>query len=151
MRWIRTGSLFIGAALIIMQFFRPEKNSSRQQVTGSIATVSATPENVQAILRNACYDCHSNNTHYPWYASIQPAGWWLAQHVREGKEALNFDEYASYSAKRQVNKLKRLRTQLEEGKMPLPAYTWLHPAARLTPAEKDTVLKWVDALLRNKE
>lgn len=149
MRWLKAGGLLIGAGIMIIQFFPPEKNDS--PVSNSITQVHAMPAGVQRILENACYDCHSNHTRYPWYAQLQPAGWWLAQHVRDGKEGLNFDEYSVYSSKRQVNKLKRLKTQLEEGKMPLPSYTWLHPAARLTPAQKDTVLQWVDTLLRNKQ
>lgn len=148
MRLLKAGGLFIGAGIIIMQFFPPEKNDS--PAPNSITQVYVLPAGVQRILENACYDCHSNHTRYPWYAEVQPAGWWLAQHVRDGKEALNFDEYGAYSSKRQLNKLKRLKTQLEEGKMPLPAYTWLHPAGRLTAAQKDTVLRWVDTLLRNK-
>jgi len=135
MRWLKAGGLLIGAGVMIIQFFPAEKNDA--PVSNSITQVYAMPASVQRILKNACYDCHSNHTRYPWYAQLQPAGWWLAQHVRDGKEGLNFDEYGAYSSKRQVNKLKRLKTQLEEGTMPLPSYTWLHPAARLTPAQKD--------------
>ncbi|GEP97718.1 heme-binding domain-containing protein [Chitinophaga cymbidii] len=135
--------IFIG-----IQFFRPERNqSSTGHFPEDIATVYTVPPNVKSILKITCYDCHSNNTSYPWYMNIQPVGWFMARHIRDGKEELNFNEYATYSEKRRRNKLKRMKEQVISGKMPLPSYTMLHADARLTANQRELVLKWIDGTL----
>ena len=90
---------------IIAQFFGPEKNE------GAIASVDAffsetnPPENVKVILKEACFDCHSNFTRYPWYNKITPVNYWLADHVRHGKGDLNFSEWDTYKLKRKDHKM----------------------------------------------
>ncbi|MEI3802576.1 Haem-binding domain-containing protein [Chitinophaga ginsengisegetis] len=134
--------------IVAIQFFQPEKNEnggrkSPDEITG-LYTI---PANVQTILKQACYDCHSNNTRYPWYAGIQPVGWLMAAHIREGKKELNFDEYGAYSSKRQRNKMKRMKEQVTAGKMPLSSYTLIHADARLTTGQKELIANWIDSTL----
>jgi hypothetical protein len=81
---------------ILIQFIRPEKNNSKDE-TNDITTVMQVPESVKQIIKTSCADCHSNNTKYPWYSEIAPISWYLAQHVNEGKEHLNFSELAAYN------------------------------------------------------
>ncbi len=69
---------------------------------------------MQNILKRSCYDCHSNNTVYPWYDRIQPVAWWLQYHVNHGKHSLNFSEFGSYSVARQAKKLKNIGKQIKE-------------------------------------
>ena len=102
------------------------------------------PGNVLAVFKTACYDCHSNNTRYPWYVNIQPVGWVLAHHVKEGKEELNFSEFGTYSKKKQYNKLRSIGESIKEGTMPLNSYRVMHAGARLTETEKNALLKWVE-------
>jgi mono/diheme cytochrome c family protein len=128
--------------LLVTQFFRPERNVATAKSDKDITTVFAVPDSVQKIFEKACNDCHSNNTRYPWYANIQPVGWWLAHHINEGKHHLNFSEYASYPQKRQVRKLKQIMDQIDEGEMPMDSYLWIHKDAKLTEAEKATVMNW---------
>jgi len=109
--------------------------------------VAVVPADVQAILKKACYHCHSNNTHYPWYVNIQPVGLYLGHHIEEGKDELNFNQFGDYSAKRQRNKLKAIVEQIRDGEMPLPSYMLLHKEARLTAAEKTAITKWVENTL----
>ncbi|SFW83043.1 heme-binding domain-containing protein [Chitinophaga sancti] len=139
------------SALIIfiaMQFFQPAKNrNSSESSQGNITTVYHIPTDVQTILKVACYDCHSNNTRYPWYVNIQPVGWFMAGHIKHGKEELNLDEYRTYSAKRQRNKMKRMKEQVMEGKMPLSSYTLIHRNAKLTTIQKELIAKWIDSTL----
>ena len=90
----------------------------------------------------ACYDCHSNNTTYPWYSNIQPMGWLLANHIKEGKAELNFNEFGSYSERRQQSKLKSIAGQVKENEMPLASYTMLHKNARLTKHQKALIIDW---------
>jgi hypothetical protein len=108
-----------------------------------ITKTYAVPSNVKAMLEVACYDCHSNYTRYPWYANIQPVGWWLAKHVKDGKEDLNFSEFGSYSLKRQKNKLRSIENSIKDDDMPLTSYTLIHKNARLTNEEKTQITDWV--------
>lgn len=136
-------SLFL--IFVVIQFIQPSRNNEKP--TGSdITKVYLMPGNIQSILKESCYDCHSNSTRYPWYTHVQPLGWWMAWHIREGKSELNFDEFAGYSSRRQKSKLKAIYESIEDEAMPLPSYTWLHPSARLTAEKKKILLKWIDEI-----
>ncbi|WP_173820176.1 heme-binding domain-containing protein, partial [Niastella vici] len=78
---------------VVIQFIQPARNKNGQVLAADISKMYSLPENVQATLKTACYDCHSNNTQYPWYVNIQPAGWMLARHIKQGKAELNFSEF----------------------------------------------------------
>src|ERR1051325_5848024 len=90
--------LILIVILILIQFIRPAKNIHAQPQPADISTIYTVPADVDTILVKACNDCHSNNTRYPWYNHIQPVAWWMKNHVDEGKEHLNFNEFASYPA-----------------------------------------------------
>lgn len=137
-------TLFI--ALIIIQFFHPKKNVSAAPGPNHIEATHAVPPAVKGILEKACYDCHSDNTRYPWYNNVQPVAWWLAHHVDEGKNELNFSQFGSYAAKRQAHKLEEVSEMVKEHRMPLESYEWLHSDAKLTPEEVKTLTDWADAL-----
>ncbi|MEI7734886.1 MAG: heme-binding domain-containing protein [Ferruginibacter sp.] len=133
-------------AFIVIQFFRPEKNISTVTSANDITTKYAVPADVQTILKTSCYDCHSNNTAYPWYNNIQPVAWWLKNHVDEGKKELNFSEFASYRIGRQYRKLDEVNKQIKEGEMPLESYTIIHGNAKLSEQQKLVVASWVNAI-----
>lgn len=133
--------LFIGA-----QFYRPPRNAGVTEGPPSIIARHKVPADVQNILRRSCYDCHSNNTAYPWYASVQPVAWWLNQHVTEGKAELNFSEFARYDAKRAVRKLQATADELLDRHMPLKSYLWMHRDAKLTDADVALVSQWAEDL-----
>lgn len=128
------------AVLLLLQLWRPEQNSGD---TGAdiAAGFSVNPE-VSAMLKTACYDCHSNNTVYPWYASVQPLAFWLANHINEGKEHLNFSEFMNYPPYRQFHKLEEIDEVLAEDEMPLKSYTLVHRNAVLKQADKDLLIQW---------
>lgn len=128
---------------ILIQFFRPKKNISEGVQANNIETKYAVPADVKNILHKACYDCHSNNTKYPWYNNIQPVTWWLEEHIKDGKKELNFDEFTNTSLRRQYHKLEEIEEQVKEGEMPLKSYTIIHKNAILTDAEKNAVYAWV--------
>jgi Haem-binding domain len=140
--------LVLLAAFVIIQFFRPAKNtaSGPEAYAKDISKVHAVPADVQLILQKACNDCHSNNTEYPWYSNIQPVAWWLNDHVQEGKKELNFSEFAGYNLRRQYHKLEEVEEQVKEGEMPLSSYTLIHKEAKLTETEKNALYNWVNAL-----
>jgi hypothetical protein len=97
---------------------------------------------VLTIFKTACYDCHSNNTRYPWYSNVQPGGWLLASHIKNGRSALNFSEFGSYSQRKQTSKLKAIVNSLNDGTMPLKSYTLIHADARLSKDEKTLIINW---------
>src|SRR5215213_3952211 len=101
MRFLKKIFIVLVIAFIVIQFFRPEKNISAAAPSNHIAAKFSVPADVNQILSTSCYDCHTNNTRYPWYSYVQPVAWWLDDHIREGKKHLNFDEYASYNLRRQ--------------------------------------------------
>ncbi len=131
--------VFIGLLVIfvIIQFFHPAKNESTAVTAEDITVLYPTPDSVQHILQKACYDCHSNNTRYPWYNNIQPVAWWMNHHINEGKRELNFSEFSKRTLPKQAKKLKKLAQAIQEGWMPLNSYTWIHKDAILTDAEKE--------------
>jgi len=138
--------LILFAAFIIIQFFRPERNEGKTILPTDITYVAAVPQDVQIVLSRSCYDCHSNNTAYPWYMNIQPVAWYLADHVKEGKRELNFSEFGSYKPKKQLHKLQEIVKEVREGEMPLSSYTLIHGDAKLSDAEKNRVIAWADSL-----
>jgi hypothetical protein len=143
---IKKIALLLLALIVIAQFIRPAKNVAAVAGPNDIATKHPVPANVAALLQRACYDCHSNNTKYPWYAEVQPAGWWLAEHVNDGKRHLNFSEFAAYTPKRAKTKAGEIVDEVEEKKMPLKSYTWMHPEARLTVEEIKLIIAWAEDL-----
>lgn len=127
--------------LIVLQAFRPEKNTSGNK-QNDISTLYPVPENVEQILVKACNDCHSNSTVYPWYAEVQPIAWWLDDHVKDGKKHLNFNEFASYRLAKQFHKLEEVFDEVKGGEMPLESYTVVHGDAKLTSEERNILLDW---------
>jgi hypothetical protein len=134
--------------LIVIQFIPTKKNQTSIVSENAIDKKYNTPENVQAILKKACYDCHSNNTVYPWYSHIQPVGFWLDNHVNEGKEKLNFSEFNAYEKKKAVKKMKKVVSSQEKKWMPLSSYTLIHKDAILSSDEKKTFIDWSNSVLQ---
>jgi hypothetical protein len=134
--------LTILLVFIAMQFIRPAKNYSNAVQKNDMATNFNVPSNVAGILKTSCYDCHSNNTRYPWYANIQPVGWMLANHVKDGKDELNFNDFTTYSKRRQLSKIKSVQNSIKDGSMPLSSYTLLHHNAKLSEDRKALLVEW---------
>lgn len=141
---IKIGLIVLLVILVAIQFVQPARNQRVQASTAGIAAVISLPNNVQAILQNSCYDCHSNNTRYPWYATLQPGAWWMASHIEEGKAELNFDEFGNYSKRRQLSKLKAIQGSIEDESMPLPSYTVIHRGASLSETDQKLLKDWFE-------
>jgi heme-binding protein len=134
--------IVIISLLVAMQFFRPEKNIGATDTSIDIThSVAVSPE-VKNILEKSCYDCHSNHTEYPWYATIQPIAGWLSHHVDEGKGELNFSNFDTYKLRRKKHKLKEIMEQVKEGEMPMSSYLIIHKNAVLSEEQKNILIKW---------
>ena len=133
--------------LLLMQFYpRAKKNIELSKTNHDITAAHIVPDSVEAILKTSCYDCHSNNTFYPWYNNLQPINWWLNDHTEEGKKELNFSEFAQYRIGRQYRKLDEISKQIEEDEMPLKSYTLIHRSAILNEEQKKTLANWTNML-----
>lgn len=136
--------IILGLAVILIgiQFFQPLRNQSDEVTASHIERVYNVPQNVKAILTQSCYDCHSNNTRYPWYSRIQPGAWYMARHIKKGKEELNFSTFGEYSARKQRNKFRAMAGQVKDGEMPLSSYTLIHRNAVLSQQDKQVFVNW---------
>lgn len=140
--------ILIGLLLlvVVMQLLQPEKNVASGISENDISNVYAVPVHIQEVLSQKCYDCHSNTTKYPWYVHIQPIGWWMAAHIKEGKEHLNFSEFKTYDAEKAAHKLEEVAEEVTKGSMPLESYTWIHRDAKATPEETRAITDWIASL-----
>ncbi len=144
---LKTTGWLLLIALVAIQFFPPAKNLQAGIPVTHIATKFSIPEDVNTILKKACYDCHSNNSVYPWYFNIQPVGIWMNRHILEGKKHLNFSEYTDKRLRVQYHKLEEVIEQVKEGEMPLNSYTWIHKDAILSEAEKTKLMDWAQSVI----
>ncbi|MFK8059213.1 MAG: heme-binding domain-containing protein [Polaribacter sp.] len=142
MKTLKKILVFLLIALVIAQFFGPEKNDGDLASVSTFIAETNPPENVKKILETTCFDCHSSKTNYPWYNSITPVNYWLNDHIKDGKKHLNFSKWASYSLKKKEHKMDELYEEVEKGEMPLNSYTWTHSDANLTPEQIEAIVTW---------
>ena len=140
-------AVLVVAIVLVIQVIPVERNVSTVPPGQSFERTQKVPANVAAILKVSCYDCHSNNTRYPWYSVLQPGAWFMARHIKKGKEELNFDEFNNYSKRRKKAKIKSIISQIEKEEMPLKSYLLLHPDAGLTPNKKKVLLQFFQSEL----
>jgi hypothetical protein len=102
----------------------------------------AAPPAVDAVLRASCYDCHSNETRWPWYSGVAPVSWLVSRDVEEARDRLNFSLWGTYEAKRQQRLAEEIWDEVEKGEMPLTSYLLAHPDARLSDEDRATLAVW---------
>lgn len=129
--------------VVIIQFVRINRTNPPVEIDKDFITLENPPEQVALILKNACYDCHSHKTIYPWYTNVAPFSWLIGQHIKEGRKHLNFSTWTKYDKKKQLHKLKEIAEEVEEEKMPIPNYTWMHPEAKLSNEDRQILVDWV--------
>ena len=139
------GKIIGGTILILLigiQFYRVDINMPEVNPSDDLLATNTANEEITSILKSACYDCHSNDTEFPWYNNIAPVQWWLADHVNHGKKHLNFSEWGSYSQKKKQHKIEECIEMLKKGEMPLNSYTWTHAEARLSDDQVNALIDW---------
>ncbi len=137
--------LFLLIVFVIMQFFRIDKTNPSVDKAQDFMTLTQPNEEITSILKIACYDCHSHETHYPWYTNISPVNWWVKKHIRVGREKLNFSEWGAYAANKANHKLEECAEETREKHMPLTPYWIMHPKAKLSEAQRETLAKWFES------
>jgi len=130
--------------LVLMQFYRPIKNSSQGDHSAVFLAETNPPKEVKVVLTQSCYNCHSNHTNYPWYNNIAPISYWLARDIKQGKAALNFSEWKEYSAQMKYRRLEEIKQTVDTKKMPLKRYLLAHRKLGLTQAERREIIAWAE-------
>ncbi|MCU7495671.1 MAG: heme-binding domain-containing protein [Ignavibacteria bacterium] len=134
-KWLVVGLIIL---LIIIQLIPVKKDNPP-----SMTDIKWDSPQTRSLARRACYDCHSNETTWPYYSNIAPVSWFLSDHVHEGRRHLNFSEW-NYPKTRQDRKARSMIRQINEGEMPLDSYLWLHPEARLSGSEKQQLILGIE-------
>ncbi len=131
---------------IIAQFFGPDKNEGNIAAISTFFEDTNPPENVKMVLKENCFDCHSNHTRYPWYNKITPVNYWMADHIRHAQGNLDMSKWEDYSIKKKDHKFEELIEMVEKKEMPLPSYTWMHKEANLTDEQITAVIDWAKSV-----
>ena len=140
LRWILIG---VAAVLVLIQLVPVDR--SNPPATEKLVM----PDNVQQIMQRSCFDCHSNETAWPWYSYVAPVSWLVKHDVEEGREHLNFSEWDKLNQKRKMKRLEEIVEEVEEGKMPMPIYLIMHGDAEVSAAELAVLREWTQQELGN--
>lgn len=139
-RLIRIILIILLIALVAIQFIRPNKNNGGYDSIVEFEKETKPSTQVASLLKENCYDCHSNQSQYPWYSQIAPISFFMAEHIKEGKEELNLSNWKTYSLKKKDHKLEELIEMVEEHEMPLESYTWIH--GDLREQDRSLLIQW---------
>ena len=146
MSLIKKISIGLLAIIVIIQFFRIDKTNPPVDPALDMINVAQVPEEIESILKTSCYDCHTNESVYPWYTNVAPVSWWVKKHINEGRDELNLSEWGSYSLRRKDHKLDEIVEMIDEEEMPLPSYLIAHGDARLSAEQKALLVDWAKAV-----
>jgi len=135
-RRLRAALGALAGLLVVVQGFRIDRTNP------PVEQDVAAPASVEALLRRACYNCHSHETVWPWYSHVAPVSWLLAHDVSEGRRELNFSTWAAYPAAKKVRKLRKSADEVAKRKMPPWYYALVHPEARLADGEREMLRAW---------
>ncbi|WP_445737220.1 heme-binding domain-containing protein [Mariniflexile sp.] len=149
MKIVKIIVLVLLVVFVGIQFVSTARNQSDSTPKTDFMLVNDVPKDIKNKLEISCYDCHSNNTAYPWYNKVQPVAWLMENHIKNGKEELNFNEWADYSDRRKKSKLKSIISQVRDDEMPLGSYTLIHKNASFSEDDKKKVITWLTQLKDN--
>ena len=129
--------------LIIAQFFKIDKTNPEATAELDFIQSNQVPSEIATMLKASCYDCHSNETKYPWYTDVAPISWFVKGHINNGREHLNFSEWGNYTDKKKTHKMEECVEVVYEMKsMPMLSYTIMHGSAKLNDEKRKTLADW---------
>jgi uncharacterized membrane protein len=143
-RWLKLAGLLIIVFLIAAQLVPVDRSNPPIDPAKSIYATGVVPDEIHTILQRSCKDCHSSETHWPWYSKVAPVSWLVASDVHDGRKELNLSEWASYTDKRKDHKLDSICEQVKRGDMPDGKYTLIHTSAKLSDGERTEICKWTE-------
>lgn len=134
--------------LFLIQFIQIDRTNKTVKKNENFVNIYKTPKAIHEILKNACYDCHSNETIYPEYASIAPISWSVKHHVNEGREHLNFSEWSTFNRDLKRNMLESAVADIKQQRMPIAGYIVYHPEAKLSAGEQKILIDYLESILK---
>lgn len=131
---------------LAMQVFSIDKTNPEVDKTLDFFSTVDVPNDVKTLLVNACMDCHSDETNYPWYTNIEPVSWFVKGHIKEGRRRLNFSKWQAYDSPRKSHKIDECIEAIEEKWMPMSSYKWMHSSARISDPERKRLVVFFESL-----
>lgn len=147
MKWLTYLLGFLALILLGIQLVPNELPEVQLYNSGDLIQTGLVSEDVSALLRTACYDCHSNETVYPWYSKVAPTSWLVAKDIREGRAELNFSHWAEMDIMKQLGKLDDIAEVVGNGEMPMEIYVWMHASAKLSDTQRALIVAWAEATM----
>lgn len=148
MKFLRILFILLVAVFVVIQFFGIERSNPEFDQNIDFITMENPPAEIEKTIRAACYDCHSNETIWPWYSYMAPASWLIEEHVLNGRDNLNLNDWGEYELEDRAYIIEEMIEEMEDGEMPLPGYDALHPDARLSDEQKEALYKWLRSIQR---
>jgi len=146
MKFFRIFFILLVALFVLAQFFTIDKTNPKFDQKLDLISIENPPQDIVQILRNTCYDCHSNETVWPWYSNIAPVSWLIEKHVVEGRDNINFSEWGEYDQEDKAYAAEEIIEEIEDGEMPIPGYDITHPHAKLDNVKKEKLINWFKSL-----
>lgn len=147
----KTILLILVGVLVLSQLVPVDRSVPEVDPAQDFLTAVNAPAEMASLIKDACYDCHSYQTEYPWYAKISPLSFWIQGHINGGRQHLNFSEWTAYPAEKAAHKLEECYEEVEELHMPMKSYTWLHPEAQLSEAQVGAMAQWFQQTYRSQQ
>lgn len=144
MKTIKIIGIILVAIVIVMQLFPSKLPENTSDNPNDLLVNNQVPDSIATLLKNGCYDCHSNQTVYPWYSNVKPAAWLVARDTKEGREHLNLSEWESLSVRKKLKALSEISEEVQSGAMPFKPYLIIHKNARFSEEERQKLVKWAD-------
>jgi heme-binding protein len=138
-RWL---ALILAGLFLIAQLIRPARTNPVIDQSMTLESQAQLDPKIGAMLQRSCYDCHSNQTRWPWYSNVAPVSWFVIGHVNDGRRELNFSEWGKYDRGRRYKRLDQMCNLARAGAMPLASYTPLHPGSKLTQEDVRILCDW---------
>ena len=148
---LRAVALLLLVAFLAIQFVRPQRSNPSVDARLTLDAIATPPADVAQILAEACADCHSHTTRWPWYSNLAPVSWWVTDDVRHGREHFNLSLLGEEAPDDQVALLREAAKEVKKESMPLQSYTWTHPKARLSKEQRELLSSWFEETSKSLE
>ena len=144
LKWLKWIFAALVVVFVLLQFTSPPRTNPPVAPGHDLMATNPPPPEIAALLHAACYDCHSDETRWPWYSHIAPVSWLVADDVTRGRERLNFSDWPRALPERAAKRLERISEEVDDKDMPPGKYILLHPEARLTAGQREQLMHWAD-------
>jgi hypothetical protein len=141
-KWLKRGGVAVILGAAALQLTNPPRTNPPVPTGRDLLAAGPPPPEVAALLKSACYNCHSYETKWPWYSHIAPFSWQITGHVNDARDAMNFSDWPHDEPSRVRKRWRHIADAVEDREMPLPSYALIHPDARLTDQQRAQLVQW---------